>query len=79
MAALLGRRARIVPLPLTVASALAYGLERLAAEPPFTRAMLGVLEHDDRIDPLPAARLLGLELTPLARTLAWTFLEAENP
>jgi hypothetical protein len=67
-----------VPLPLAVVSALAFAFERLLAEPPLTRAMLGVLEHDDRIDPLPAARRLGLALTPLARTLAWTFLEAES-
>jgi len=78
VAALLGRRPRIVPLPLAAASALAYCLERFAAEPPLTRAMLGVLEHDDRIDPLPAARRLGLALTPLDRTLAWTFLEREQ-
>jgi NADH dehydrogenase len=79
VAALLGRRPRIVPLPLAAVSALAFLLERVAAEPPLTRAMLGVLEHDDRIDPLPAARRLGLALTPLADTLAWTFLEAEKP
>ena len=78
VAALLGRHPRIVPLPLAAASALAYCLERFAAEPPLTRAMLGVLEHDDRIDPLPAARRLGLALTPLDRTLAWTFLEREQ-
>jgi uncharacterized protein YbjT (DUF2867 family) len=77
VAALLGRRPRIVPLPLAAASALAFAMERLAAEPPLTRAMLGVLEHDDRIDPLPAARRLGLELTPLDDTLAWTFRGAE--
>ena len=35
----------------------------------FSRAMLGVLEHDDRIDPVPACRALGLELTPLDETL----------
>jgi NADH dehydrogenase len=78
VAALLGRRPRIVPLPLAAVSALAFCFERLAAEPPLTRAMLGVLEHDDRIDPQPAALRLGLALTPLARTLAWTFLEAET-
>jgi NADH dehydrogenase len=77
VAALLGRRLRIVPLPLAAVSALAFCFERLAAEPPLTRAMLGVLEHDDRIDPQPAALRLGLALTPLARTLAWTFLAAE--
>ncbi len=79
IAALLGRRPRILPLPLALARALAFGFERISAEPPLTRAMLGVLEHDDCIDPRPAARRLGLELTPLARTLDWTFLEAETP
>jgi uncharacterized protein YbjT (DUF2867 family) len=79
VAALLGHRPRIVPVPLAAVSALAFLLERLAAEPPLTRAMLGVLEHDDCIDPLPAARRLGLVLTPLADTLAWTFLAAETP
>jgi uncharacterized protein YbjT (DUF2867 family) len=73
VAALLGKRPRIAPVPLAAASALALALERLAADPPVTRAMLGVLEHDDRIDPLPAARSLGLALTPLDETLAWTF------
>jgi uncharacterized protein YbjT (DUF2867 family) len=77
VAALLGRRPRVVPLPLAAAQALAFVFERVVAEPPVTRAMLGVLEHDDRIDPLPAARRLGLALTPLEQTLAWTFLEAE--
>jgi hypothetical protein len=47
-------------------------LERLA-EPPVTRAMLGVLEHDDDIDPRPGAQRLGLALTPLAETLTHTF------
>jgi hypothetical protein len=31
--------------------------------------MLGVLEHDDRVDPEPARRALGIELTPLHETL----------
>jgi hypothetical protein len=35
--------------------------------------MLGVLEHDDDIDPRPAANRLGLALTPLSETLAFTF------
>jgi NADH dehydrogenase len=78
VAALLGRRPRIAPLPLAAATAFAFALERLVADPPLTRAMLGVLEHDDCIDPLPAARALGLTLTPLGETLAWTFLHAEG-
>jgi hypothetical protein len=48
-------------------------MEMLAPEPPLTRAMLGVLEHDDRIDPGPAASRLGLALTPLEATLRFTF------
>jgi len=67
-AALLGTRPRIVPVPEALARALA-ALCELLPEPPFTRAMLGVLEHDDRIDPSPACRALGIELTPLGETL----------
>jgi NADH dehydrogenase len=77
--ALLGSRPRILPLPLALVNLLALGFERLLAEPPLTRAMLGVLEHDDHVDPSPALRRLGLTLTPLAETLAWTFVEAEAP
>jgi NADH dehydrogenase len=73
VAALLGGRPRIVPLPLPAIMALAWGFERLLANPPLTPAMLGVLEHDDRIDPAPAADQLGLELTPLDDTLRFTF------
>jgi NADH dehydrogenase len=73
VARVLGRRApRIVPVPIGLARGAAALLERLA-EPPLTRAMLGVLEHDDEIDPRPAAQQLGLTLTPLAETLAHTF------
>jgi NADH dehydrogenase len=74
VARVLGRRGpRIVSVPATLAFGAAALLERLAAEPPFTRAMLGVLERDDDVDPFPAARRLGLALTPLAETLAHTF------
>jgi NADH dehydrogenase len=78
VAALLGTRPRVVPLPLAAVSALAWCFERCLDEPPLTRAMLGVLEHDDRIDPRPAASRLGLVPTPLEATLAWTFLGAED-
>jgi len=77
VAALLGARPRVVPLPLPAVSALAWCFERLLAEPPLTRAMLGVLERDDRIDPAPAARRLGLSLTPLDDTLRFSFLGKE--
>jgi len=77
VAALLGARPRVVPLPRQALSALAWCFERLVSEPPLTRAMLGVLEHDDRIDPTPATRRLGLELTPLDDTLRFSFPAAE--
>jgi hypothetical protein len=75
-AALLGRHARIVSLPLGVGHAAAWLLERLSDDPPVTRAMLGVLDHDDRIDPLPAATALGITLTPLDDTLQRILAEA---
>jgi len=68
-AALHGRRPRILPVPLGAALAFAGLLERVLPDPPVTRAMLGVLERDDEIDPAPACRRLGLSLTPLSETL----------
>jgi len=76
VAALFGRTPRIVPLPLSVVMAAAAFLERVSANPPVTRAMLGVLEHDDDIDPMAAARRLGITLTPLDETLRFTWPEA---
>ncbi len=73
IARVLGKPApRVVSVPAALAFGAAALLERLA-EPPVTRAMLGVLEHDDDIDPRPAAQRLGLTLTPLAETLTHTF------
>ena len=69
-AAALGRPPpRVVPMPSAALRLLAGALERLMDDPPLTRAMLGVLLHDDRIDPAAACAVLGLELTPLDRTL----------
>ncbi len=59
----------VVSLPIGLGMALAGLLERLSANPPFTRAMLGVLDHDDLIDPGPALAALGLTLTPLNEAL----------
>ncbi|MFP6837545.1 MAG: NAD(P)H-binding protein [Pseudomonadales bacterium] len=69
-AAMLGRNTRVVSLPLGLGLAFVSILERLVANPPVTRAMLEVLDHDDRIDPEPGRRLLGIELTRLDVTLA---------
>jgi uncharacterized protein YbjT (DUF2867 family) len=68
-AGVLGRRTRVLSLPLMLGLVTAGMLERLSREPPVTRAMLGVLDHDDHIDPGPAARALGIELTCLDETL----------
>lgn len=68
-AALYGRRPRVVPVPPAVLHLVAGLLEKISAEPPVTRAMLGVLESDDCIDPAPACARLGLTLTPLDETL----------
>jgi NADH dehydrogenase len=68
-ARLLGTAPRVVPVPLGLGLALARALEALLANPPVTPAMLDVLDHDDCVDPGPACRRLGIELTPLDETL----------
>lgn len=76
----LGRRPRILPLPPFAVRGAVFLLERIVADPPLTSAMLGVIDRDDAVDPLPAARRLGLELTPLSETLKRAFpRQAEGP
>jgi NADH dehydrogenase len=62
-AELAGRRVRCVSLPLAPVLAFVRLLERIVANPPVTSAMLGVLDHDDCIDPRTAAAELGIRLT----------------
>jgi len=70
-AAVLGRTApAVVSVPLGAARLFAAVAERLLANPPITVAMLGVLQHDDRIETGPACQRLGIELTSLNETLA---------
>ena len=68
-ARVLGRNTWLISLPLGWGLALAWLLERLATPPPVTRAMLGVLDHDDAIDPTASAQLLGVTLTSLDEML----------
>jgi uncharacterized protein YbjT (DUF2867 family) len=68
-ARVLGRRTRVLSLPLGIGLGAAFLLERALRDPPVTRAMLGVLDHDDRIDPGPALAALGISLTPLDEVL----------
>jgi NADH dehydrogenase len=68
-ARLYGRRPIVLPIPLAVASGLAWLAERMLANPPLTRAMLGVLSQDDCVDADAACKELGIELTPLDEAL----------
>ena len=61
---------RTVSLPLWIGLGLAGIFESVSRNPPVTRAMLGVLDHDDDIDPEPASAALGIHLTRLEETLA---------
>jgi uncharacterized protein YbjT (DUF2867 family) len=74
----LGREVSIRKVPSALAYAFAWLAEKLLANPPLTPAMLGVLEHDDAIDPAEATRRLGITLTPLDETLRRALLAAEE-
>ena len=65
----LDRRTLLISLPLALGRTLAAIFERLSPNPPVTRAMLGVLDHDDDVDVTAAREALGLELTALDETL----------
>lgn len=45
-------------------------LEKCLPNPPVTRAMFDILQHDDRVDTDRFCKTLGVELTPLDTTLA---------
>ena len=55
----------LVSLPLGLGMAMAGAFETVSGNPPVTRAMLGVLDHDDAFDPASAAARLGITLTDL--------------
>lgn len=61
---------RIRSIPLGLARAAVGLVERVVPDPPITRAMFDVLQHDDRVDPRPFCEKLGLSLRPLDTTLA---------
>ena len=64
-----GNEPIVISLPLWLGYTLAFLLEKVSRSPPVTRAMLGVLDHDDRVDNGPALKELGIELTSLDETL----------
>jgi NADH dehydrogenase len=45
-------------------------LERILPNPPITRAMFDILQHDDQVDTAVFCQKLGIELTPLDTTLS---------
>ena len=65
----LGANVKVLSLPLFLGYILARISEMLFSHPPITRAMLGVLDHDDDIDPLPSSKELGVNLTALDKML----------
>ncbi len=69
----LGGAPKVIPVPLWLARAGAALMARVSENPPLTPAMLGVLEHDDAVDPDEACRRLGIALTPLDETLRRCF------
>ena len=78
VAALLGGDPRLLDLPLALGMAAAGLLERLLRQPPVTRAMLGVLDHDDDIDPRSACAVLGIRLMPLDEMLHKTVVAVDR-
>ncbi|TDJ23730.1 MAG: hypothetical protein E2O59_13630 [Gammaproteobacteria bacterium] len=68
-ATVVGRRTHVISLPVGLGYTMAYIMEKVLAHPPLTRAMLGVLDHDDDIDPFIGANELGMSLTPLDEIL----------
>ena len=61
---------RIHSIPRGLARAAVGVLDFLLPNPPITRAMFDILQHDDRVDTRPFCEKLGLSLTPLDTTLA---------
>lgn len=70
-----GRRPRIISLPLAAGWFIAWLLEVTMSDPPMTRTMLGLLDHDDCVDPSQACQVLGIELTPLDEMLGLVMAE----
>jgi len=69
VADLYGKNPRVVHVPLALEMGLAWLFEKLLSNPPLSRAMLGILDHDDDIDVSETCKRLGIELTPLDETL----------
>lgn len=60
-AQVLGKSTKVRSIPMFLGYTMAWFLEVFMADPPVTRAMLGVLDHDDNISVDKALRLLEIE------------------
>ena len=69
-ARLYGNEPKISSLPGWLARFAVGLLDRFLKNPPVSRAMFDILQHDDRVDPDAFCEALGIELTPLDQTLA---------
>jgi NADH dehydrogenase len=61
---------RVRGIPLPIARLAVACIESVTRNPPVTRAMFDILQHDDRVETDSFRRMLDLELTPLDQTLA---------
>ena len=64
-----GRQPYVVSIPTAPLLFIAGLAERVLADPPLTKSALEVILADDDIDPEPARRILGIQLTPLDEIL----------
>lgn len=64
-----GRAVIVLSLPIALGMMLAWIFE-LLPNPPVTRAMLGVLDHDDQTNSQESLEKLSITLTPLNETLS---------
>lgn len=71
----MGKRPRVISMPLAAGWLMAWLLEMVMSEPPMTRAMLGLLDHDDCVDPSQACQVLGVELTAVDEMLRLVMAE----
>lgn len=68
-ARLRGNRVSVISIPVAFGMGIAFVFEKLLDNPPVTRAMLGVLDHDDEIVTTKACKLLDINLTSLDQVL----------
>ncbi len=64
-----GRQPYVVSIPTAPLLFIAGLAERVLANPPLTKSALEVILADDDLDPEPARRKLGIQLTPLDEIL----------